>query len=254
MTSTSFSATVERGPANGATITVAGEIDLNTVHRLAAARDEALTAGLGCLRIDLGSVGFIDSTGLKFLIETHRLTQRQRCELELLSPAEEAMQLFRLSGVDQRLPLLVADQAPAVAVATLGAEDRLRTQSALEIPVSAEAPRAARGAVIDLVARDPAAGRNLDTLKLMVSEVVTNAVLHAGAEAGESIGLNLMLTDERTRVEVSDPGGGFDLRPISADPFAQGGGFGLMIVDTAASRWGTATRDGRFFVWFEVDH
>jgi anti-anti-sigma factor len=89
-----------------ATVVVAGEIDIATIAELEAARTEALGGSPAALRIDLSEVTFVDSTGLRFLIETHRMTDRSGCELSLVRPAESAMHAFRLTGTDLRLPFI----------------------------------------------------------------------------------------------------------------------------------------------------
>ena len=46
-------------------------------------------------------------------------------------------------------------------------------------------------------------------VRLLVSELVTNAVRHANLDDGDVIGLVVELADDALRVEVHDPGGGF---------------------------------------------
>lgn len=86
------------------------------------------------------------------------------------------------------------------------------------------------------------------TVTLLVSETVGNAVRHSGAARGAKIVVYARLDDDRARVEVVDPGPGFD-------PEVRHGaeGFGLRLIDKLASQWGVeATRSG-CRVWFEVD-
>lgn len=88
----------------------------------------------------------------------------------------------------------------------------------------------------------------LANLRLLVSELVTNAVEHARAPG--DIGLEVGLRDGIVRVEVIDGGAGFtpELRR-EADPLSSG--WGLRFVDRLSERWGTdAAGGGR--VWFEL--
>lgn len=81
---------------------------------------------------------------------------------------------------------------------------------------------------------------------LCLSELVSNAVRHPGA-TGE-VGLTLALDERRLRVEVADPGGGFQPHP----PQKGGeGGWGLFIVESLADEWGVDSTD-RTVVWFEI--
>jgi anti-sigma regulatory factor (Ser/Thr protein kinase) len=95
-------------------------------------------------------------------------------------------------------------------------------------------------------------GINPDTIfvaTLLVSEIVSNAVIHAGSE--------MILTLDRDRmgvhVEVEDHGTGQPVAPDPAAPVPDGpSGRGLKIVSELASAWGVrSTRDGKA-VWFDL--
>jgi anti-sigma regulatory factor (Ser/Thr protein kinase) len=83
------------------------------------------------------------------------------------------------------------------------------------------------------------------TLKLLVSELVSNAVLHGGS--GGPVELRATWNSE-IRVEVQDHGGGFAPKPRERAPDATGG-FGLYLVGRLADRWGVES-DGSTTVWF----
>lgn len=118
----------------------------------------------------------------------------------------------------------------------------------IALPGTFSAPGEARRAV------DPHVGERLDSehagrLRLLVSELVTNAVLHGAKDHG--VEMYLAIAARCIRVEVCDGGSGFDLdhapRPVDAI-----GGCGLRLLDSLASRWGVAGDDGTC-VWFELD-
>ncbi len=88
------------------------------------------------------------------------------------------------------------------------------------------------------------------TLKLLVSEIVTNAVLHPDVGPPSTIGLYGRIEPGSIRIEVADSGGGFEYRP--RDPSRGTGGFGLYLLDKAATSWGV-DRAPHTVVWFEVD-
>ena len=91
----------------------------------------------------------------------------------------------------------------------------------------------------------------LGKLRLLVSELVSNSVRHAGLQSDDLIRLSVWESAGRVRVEVTDPGGGF--RPRVPDPdLLNPTGWGLYLVDRLADRWGVAT-NGETRVWFEVD-
>ncbi|MET8545308.1 ATP-binding protein [Kitasatospora sp. NPDC004799] len=83
---------------------------------------------------------------------------------------------------------------------------------------------------------------------LMVSELVTNACLHAPGGPRE---LRLHCDGARLRVEVSDA----SPVPPRLRPFAgagRPGGHGLRVVDRLAAAWGSRPDDGGKLVWLEV--
>jgi anti-sigma regulatory factor (Ser/Thr protein kinase) len=86
----------------------------------------------------------------------------------------------------------------------------------------------------------------LDDLLLCLSEVVTNAVLHAGPP----IHVSGDLVDTKVRVEVRD---GSKAAPVQRRPaHSSPTGRGLNLLDTLASAWGVEiTRSGKT-VWFEI--
>jgi anti-sigma regulatory factor (Ser/Thr protein kinase) len=89
-------------------------------------------------------------------------------------------------------------------------------------------------------------------LKLLVSELIANSVEHSGATRDELIGLEVSAVDQTLRVEVSDPGPGFNLpRTPTKQPWEAEYGRGLLIVDSLAQSWG-ATHGKRSTVWFEL--
>jgi anti-anti-sigma factor len=104
-----FDLEVDRSTA-GTTFVVRGDIDIATVPALERARERALVEGPGTLLIDLREVGFVDSSGLKFLLETHRLYQERGWELQLMRPAERAMKVFVVTGAQRHLPFLDAEE------------------------------------------------------------------------------------------------------------------------------------------------
>lgn len=118
-----------------------------------------------------------------------------------------------------------------------------------ELARNADAPSTAR-TTIDGWLRDALSHTQLDDVKLLVSELVTNAVRHP--QDNGRIELEVAATSDNVRVVVSDPGTGFTKPKVGAPPADQFGGRGLLIVDRIASRWGV-TPGRRTQVWFELD-
>jgi CheY-like chemotaxis protein/anti-sigma regulatory factor (Ser/Thr protein kinase) len=107
-------------------------------------------------------------------------------------------------------------------------------------PLSASA---ARTFVVD-AAEELGLDPDLETLRLLVSELATNAIKHART----SFDVCVEGTTGGLRVEVCDRS---LVAPAPTAP-SDRGGFGLGIVDTMAERWGIVpTSDGKA-IWFEL--
>jgi anti-sigma regulatory factor (Ser/Thr protein kinase) len=104
----------------------------------------------------------------------------------------------------------------------------------LHVPSGRDAPGRAREALRPLATRLDA--ECYSAVELIVSELVTNAVRHSGAHAGEPLLLEVRCSRERVRVSVSDPGHGFPPPPGRPEPGAVGG-WGLHLVAEVADRW-----------------
>jgi anti-sigma regulatory factor (Ser/Thr protein kinase) len=92
-----------------------------------------------------------------------------------------------------------------------------------------------------------------DVTRLLVSEAVTNAVLHsASGEAGGSFTIQYLMDDRRLRVEVSD-GGGANGPRRRVHHIESITGRGLELFDALSDRWGVDGGPGGRTVWFELD-
>jgi signal transduction histidine kinase len=81
-----------------------------------------------------------------------------------------------------------------------------------------------------------------DDLALVVSELVTNSVRHSGHK---TVSVSIKKTANLVRLEVRDPGPGFDPDHTAGD------GMGLRIVSRVADAWGIEKK-GDCMVWVEV--
>jgi anti-sigma regulatory factor (Ser/Thr protein kinase) len=92
----------------------------------------------------------------------------------------------------------------------------------------------------------------LEEVRLVVSELVTNSILHAGLSPEERISLTVTVSDGAVRGSVCDPGPGFRM-PSEPSPRSDlSGGWGLPIVETISDRWGVEG-NRHACVWFEID-
>jgi len=88
---------------------------------------------------------------------------------------------------------------------------------------------------------------------LLMTELIANAVKHAGGEASDVFELDVLVSDDVVHVAVSDDGEGFEPAEYSVgngDP--ADGHWGLRLVEGLADRWDVVQGDG-ILVWFELD-
>jgi anti-sigma regulatory factor (Ser/Thr protein kinase) len=122
----------------------------------------------------------------------------------------------------------------------------------IELNGGPEAVGAARHAIEELADRE--ALPRVEDLRLLVSELVTNSVLHGGAGRDGCVELHVHRPDSCVRVEVCDRGSTWveQIRSTSLDSEQPAGGWGLMLVSTLADRWGVEVDEGTC-VWFELE-
>ena len=92
-------------------VRLSGELDLATVPRLSAAVAEHDDAGL--LVLDLTAVTFIDSTGVRVLIEADRSCARSGSRLAVLAGDGPVRRLLGLCELDGRPALVTEHPSPA---------------------------------------------------------------------------------------------------------------------------------------------
>jgi anti-sigma regulatory factor (Ser/Thr protein kinase) len=88
----------------------------------------------------------------------------------------------------------------------------------------------------------------METLHLLVTELVTNSVKHAEADR---VFLRVLVGPSSVWTEVTDEGPGFD-PATTGTPRAESSGWGLFLVERLADSWGAAHEAGATKVWFEL--
>jgi anti-sigma regulatory factor (Ser/Thr protein kinase) len=88
----------------------------------------------------------------------------------------------------------------------------------------------------------------MESLRLLVTELVTNSVKHAGTDG---VMLNVLVGSSAVWTEVSDAGPGFD-PALTGTPARDHTGWGLFLVERLSQRWGVNQANGGTKVWFEL--
>jgi anti-sigma regulatory factor (Ser/Thr protein kinase) len=128
---------------------------------------------------------------------------------------------------------------------------KVLVRSDLRLPARPESAAAARRAIEALDMPDTL----IADAKLLVSELVTNSVRHAGLGPEDYIQVTIRWSGSRLRVIVWDRTTDLALSPVVGQFRPAPGtdsGWGLFLVDRIAGRWGTSL-DRRAGYWFELE-
>ncbi len=125
-------------------------------------------------------------------------------------------------------------------------ERRVEDGMTVRLQGNPEAPAHARHALGRL--RSDIDSPLMETLRLLVTELVSNSVIHAGAD---HVVLKVLVGRKLVLTEVTDEGPGFD-PDNRRGPAADRPGWGLFLVERLAHRWGVSHEGHSTKVWFEL--
>ena len=103
-----FHALVEHDDG-GTLVRFIGELDLSTAGEAETVVERARQEGHGPLRIDLSELTFVDSSGLRLIMQIHADCQKNGRELSLVPGPRGVQRALDVAGVLQVLPFV--DQA-----------------------------------------------------------------------------------------------------------------------------------------------
>jgi anti-sigma B factor antagonist len=88
----------------GGGLSVVGEIDAHTCADLAAALEPL--PGSGDVRIDMAGVQFMDSSGLRVLLEAHQRADAAERKLLIDRPSKSVFRIIEISGLSDHLHIV----------------------------------------------------------------------------------------------------------------------------------------------------
>jgi anti-anti-sigma factor len=219
---------VEATRSRDGTFVLEGDIDLaNAMSLLDLPVDPDATRVV----LDLGAVPFIDSTGLAAIV---LLAERVGGELVLTRPTPHVRSVLEMMSLHDVQGIVVEP------------EPGPRATPHHTFPHDASAPARARRLVEDIAAGSPAGA--VDVARLLVSELVTNAVRHTLPGDEDDIGVSVWRRGATLYVEVRDSG---RERRAGSEPFPRAGS-GVAFLEALASDWGVRVDPSGRTVWFEL--
>ena len=84
-------------------VAVSGEVDVSNAGELREAVTSAIAAKPGKVEVDLGEVGYIDSTGIGVLVGASHHADEAGCGFEVVNPQPNVRRVLGLLGVEREL-------------------------------------------------------------------------------------------------------------------------------------------------------
>ena len=81
----------------------AGDLDLDTAHRVESALTGLREEGYGDLVLDLRELTFMDSTGLRLVIRWHTAARDEGFGFAIVPGPEVVQRVFKLTGMDSQV-------------------------------------------------------------------------------------------------------------------------------------------------------
>ena len=83
-----------------------GDVDLSTVDEVRAQVEDLAAAGFKRVVLDLRQTTFLDSTGLRLVLDAHSASADDGTEFAVIAGPPEVQRAFELAGLDSRLPFV----------------------------------------------------------------------------------------------------------------------------------------------------
>ena len=216
-----------------------GVLSSETSHLVRGELSAALDDDAATVVLDVSAVDGVDVVGTAVLVDAaRRASSGPGTRLVVAGPTGRLAEALRRARVGELVPF-APDVASALAHA---AADPEWLREVADLPRDVSAASRARQVVRDACVRWRVRELSEDAT-LLASELVTNAVRHAGSAPQ----LRVELDREQLVVAVSD-GDPTPPRAARPDPEASGGR-GLRLVDHVASAWGVHPHAGGKTVW-----
>jgi anti-anti-sigma factor len=90
---------------NELVVRAAGELDIASAKSLEEELLSAIEGGASAINLDLGDLSFIDSTGLRVLLQAGELTVRNGKRFEIVKASRRMREAWEMSGLESAFPL-----------------------------------------------------------------------------------------------------------------------------------------------------
>ena len=201
-----------------------GDIDIATVPALHAEVDALVDGGVRRVVVNCAHVGFIDSTGLAFLLSRARALMRADGLLSLVNVSAGVSRFLQIARLLDILHVSAADKPP---LPVLAPDELPRWSKAVAIQEGIEHLGGYRHRVVELLEDLPLTDEARFDVALAASEALGNAYDHA---AGAGCVMNVRAYRDRVVIEVCDSGEGFEIAPDEEPDESEERGRGIRLM------------------------
>lgn len=188
-----------------AVLAPSGDVDISTVPALRAEVDVHIAGGARRIIVNCEHVGFIDSTGLAFLLTYARRLMREGGLLSLVNTSAAVSRFLQIARLVDVLHVTAADRPP---IPALSPTELPRWSKSIALKEGVEHLGQYRHRLVRLLEGLPLSENARYDTALAASEALGNAYDHAG---GVGCVLNVRAYRDRVIIEVCDCGEGFEL-------------------------------------------
>lgn len=217
-----------------AVLAPARDIDISTVPALRDEVDARIAAGVRRIIVNCQNVGFIDSTGMAFLLSRARRLMASGGLLSLVDASPAVLRFMQIARLVDVLHVTPAERPPVPVLSPGTAPVWSRSISIAE---GVEHLGMYRHRVVELLQGLPMGRDAVFDTALAVSEALGNAYDHAG---GRCCVMNVRAYRDRVVVEVCDRGCGFEISSDEEPEESEERGRGIrlmrMLVDSVEVR------------------
>jgi serine/threonine-protein kinase RsbW len=223
------------GDAEHAVLKLDGDLDFRSAPEVKHALLQALTRRRDGLSVDMGSVGFVDSSGLAALFEAAKLARKVQARIRLLRVRRNVRRLLSVCGFIQYFDVEPCREPPLAPEAPGQAAPVSPDCGYLEVPGEAASVPLIRRRIEEVARAMGFRESALRDLLIAVSEAATNAMKHGSPQGQQStIRVRFQPDGDRLIVEVTDEGPGFDplAVPVPVAEQMREGGMGVFFIRT----------------------
>lgn len=188
-----------------AVLAPAGDIDISTVPALRAEVDGLIDAGTRRVLVNCQHVGFIDSTGLAFLLSRARRLMQEGGLLSLVNASSAVARFIQIARLVSVLHVTLANKPPVPVLAP--GESPVWSRS-ISVQEGVEHLGSYRHRVVEMLEGLALSRDEVYDTALATGEALGNAYDHAG---GVACVLNVRAYRDRVVIEVCDGGSGYEI-------------------------------------------